>query len=489
MKIQFYKFSKKTNSTKQPDSTTLSFGINCNIRDSSSMHTPTVTVNLAIGFNPFNYNYAYIEDLQRYYFVNDWIFESNLWTAVLAEDVLASFKTEIGNTSAYVLRSYSSYNGRVTDSTYPTLANIYTSKATAASPFKKKLKDGCYIVGILNGEKNSIGAVSYYVFTDFAFRQFSNILFSSTTYMGTISDISDGLLKTLVNPFQYVTSCVWLPLSVDEYSILHTTAVTSIPIGWWTIDCAAYMLPNDVSCVTGFTGFSNLPKNPWAATRGEYLRLKPYTQYYIDFPPFGNFDIDPQYLIDSDSITLDWRVDLITGNARIALFDDISNSYFTIINAQLGVSISLASAAMNVVQTPHISSFLNDLGEQLQSGLNQLTGTNNSWLGNLGNSLNNAVGVVSNISLANIGGNTSVQTIGCNGGVTAAYFDVTIVGRFLALADEDFENKGRPLCAIKTLNTLTGFIQCSDRVFQNNRASSQEIETINNYLQGGFYYE
>ena len=98
--INFYTFSKKENSTKRP--TGAGTVLSCNIKSRSSIVNPFIELKT----NPTAFNYCYIPSFNRYYYISDITFDSGLWLVTCRIDVLATYKTEIGNTSMYILRSW-----------------------------------------------------------------------------------------------------------------------------------------------------------------------------------------------------------------------------------------------------------------------------------------------------------------------------------------------------------------------------------------------
>lgn len=70
------------------------------LKDETSIINPVVMMELS---NPTQYNYAYIPEFNRYYFITDITSVRNgLWRISLSVDVLESFKTEILNASAII---------------------------------------------------------------------------------------------------------------------------------------------------------------------------------------------------------------------------------------------------------------------------------------------------------------------------------------------------------------------------------------------------
>ena len=103
--VNFYNFAKRENSTARPSGGT---SFNCILKSESSIINPTIELQLSIDTAP-SYNYAYIPSYNRYYFVKEWTFNNRLWSASLSVDVLATYKTEIGNSFLYVTRSSAAF--------------------------------------------------------------------------------------------------------------------------------------------------------------------------------------------------------------------------------------------------------------------------------------------------------------------------------------------------------------------------------------------
>ena len=109
--------------------------------------------------NPCVYTYAIIPAFQRFYFVEDWVWNDGLWEVHMSEDVLGTWKTQIGASTEYVLRtdSITDYNGEITDTTYPATTDFTIRSQISSGPFPTTISVGCYVVGIISG--NSASAV------------------------------------------------------------------------------------------------------------------------------------------------------------------------------------------------------------------------------------------------------------------------------------------------------------------------------------------
>ena len=63
-----------------------------------------------------------------------------------------------------------------------------------------------------------------------------------------------------------------------------------------------------------------------------------------------------------------------------------------------------------------------------------------------------------------------------------------ILADFLDVADDNITENGRPLCEVRTVSTLSGYMICENADLDT-AASPAEKSTILSALNGGFYYE
>ena len=129
MKVRFYQLSKRNKSTK------LATGeyreVEAYLKDKTSITHPVLLVQTFIGAA---YNYFYIPDFNRYYFVSDGASVENMWEIAGTEDYLASFKTEIGATSANILYAHNSTKN-IPDQRIPVTAHLLTAHESESLGF------------------------------------------------------------------------------------------------------------------------------------------------------------------------------------------------------------------------------------------------------------------------------------------------------------------------------------------------------------------
>ena len=288
--VTFYTFSKNPDSTARPSG---GRDFECEIIAPSSVITPQIRLSLGDG-NPSGYNFAYIADFNRYYWVTDWTYDKGLWThhyRLMCWHLSGRNRQQ----QPIYLRAASERNGYVIDSFYPTTAKWTTiTTQAAAAPFYKDLPNGEYILGVIGQGGVQMGAVSYYGMSPPAFQAFSEYLFSDDILndVGTDQPVygfdDQGrlhedtvkrdlpFLKTQFNPAQYIVSCMWLPFVPTE-----SPAASSIRLGWWDIPAGAVGVE-----ALGKSASNRSSRAPAAAATGLLSPFQPLLAVHPDLPTF-----------------------------------------------------------------------------------------------------------------------------------------------------------------------------------------------------------
>lgn len=505
--VNFYTLAKRANSTKRPTGAP-SASYSCVLKDGCSILAPVIKL-AGIGSDPHALNYAYIAAWSRYYYITDWTWERGEWTASLSCDELATWKTDIGASSLYVLRSAAAYDGNIKDTMYPIKTNIisngYAASADAAwwslpSDFTDVGNSGTYgyfVLGIKSyadsGSPVSMGGINYVALNP---GQMSTFLHDAYGGAGAeISDVADiynainldnltqtqqkAILYTAVTPaLDYLVSVTWMP-TVDA---LAANAGTILYLGNIGIHCGFYRF-SPTQFITK-TAKITLPRHPLAATRGDYLNGEPFAHMSIYLPRLGFVDLPADILTDVSEIQVVLEVDPITGLGRYRLGrPDGNGSYFTFAehSGPIGVSVQLS-----------------DNDRSPGDVTNAVSGALSSMVGGI-SSL--ARGDVAGAAQAAIGGyNAAVQssmhirypemrTLGDKGGFLGAETPRPFIYyEFYGVVNEDNNTNGRPLCQVRLLSSLSGYQKILDGDVPIDGMTGEQ-ETVRGYLEGGFYYE
>ena len=474
MIVNLYGFQKKKNSTAQPSISSATVLNNVQLKDDTSIINPVLLINqntsgMPVPFDPSYFTYAYIPKFGRYYFISDARWVSGLWELYLSVDVLASFKTAIGATAAYIERSASESNGDIIDNLYPAKTNVNIVTETIATSWANVAPSGgCYVIGLINNQSsNHVGAVTYYAVAPAQFNTLLDFMFGNDIFLASsITEIGEGLFKSLFNPFQYIVSCIWFPASPSTYGSTYT----KIRIGYWETDARGYLMDalTDVRFITGY-----ITAHPQAASRGAFLNYAPYTRITLFCPPFGEVPIDATFTRTGRYLYAKVMIDTITGQATLRVCfrtgpnGTYSNKPCIEKTAMFGVPIQLAQV-------------LSDYSGAISSLVGGITGgTANSVIGGI-------IGTTINTALATQ--SPKVSTNGANGSFVNFALEPNLITEHTLLVDEDNTELGRPLMSTRTISNLSGYIKCADAHFSASCFDS-ERDAVNNFMLSGFFYE
>lgn len=464
MIVYFHTFSKTPASTARPTGDGVQFEVT--IREACSVTTPRLS--LSSVWDPATYNYCWIPQWDRYYWVDEWTYAGGLWWCSLRVDVLASLRDTIRASSQYVTRAAAEWDNEIVDSfSVPRADPVksisapsrYVGSYNADGFLASHPAQGYYIVGVINADENQVGGTTYYAFTAAQFRHFTAYLFSDISdWIDTDGlGISQELLKCLFNPMQFITSCFWVPCNVTG------TDITAISLGYFAVfDMPCKRLNNYVA---GASAFFNLPQHPQKG-RGLWLGCAPYTSYRIEFPVIGTIALPGEKLLNTTEVQLALYTDLTNGMCNIQVVDTGTGYLLHQAQMMLGVPISLANTGIRV---PEILGGARNIAEGYNSG-----------------SISAAFDGVGNI-LGSISPN--VSTLNANGNMAVMGFDPVLQTDFIMVSDDDLADMGRPLCKVRQLSSLPGYVRCGHAHLPAVYYTRSEIGEAEGLLEGGVFIE
>lgn len=559
----FYQHNKKVNSTKLPTTSVPGdFAVTIELKDVTNIYNPTLIIsarwtNGANLGNPAAFNYCYIPDFSRYYFIKQWTWINGRWQCDCEVDVLASFKTEIGNTTAYILRSASNYDSRIIDSKYPTKSDCKTLTDSHGSIWYTNLANtsvnsGFFVLGIVNNDTGSIGATSYYAVCGRGLRNFMSDLYASPAWMNiTDASISNDLQKMLINPIQYIVSCMWIPCYLDTTGL---TQVGTIPVGWWNITLSGndnfYKLTGSALKLSITSPTFDVPVHPQTSdTHLTWLKNAPYSVYQVQFYPFGVFPIDSAKLYGYNKLNCHVDVDLVTGIGTLTVtrginLTDYSTDILFSSNAQVGIPIPLAQMSVDMSRigngttwalsaglaiasdTGAVSELANNFTQTVQDAVPVVKETlmqkvaNSKWLtpfvgtglstlvnGNQSQQrtetnidtsalsqsatslLSSVAKVASNIGNAVLASSGTCQTTGATGALAQFTLNQILVLFYYDIVDQNGTFYGYPLCQNKKISTLSGFTLCATEGDLSIPGTANERLAVIALMKAGFFYE
>lgn len=452
MIIKLYNFTKRINSTLQPNNDGLSVSVN--LKNDTSIYTPIFLLSVD---NIETYNYLKWND--RYYYIDD-IIKSNIagvWEINCTIDVLATYKNDILNSSGFVLYSASTHDPYIKDNRL-TVDEIATVSANHVNMVDFAPNAGTYVVTYVSSQ-SILAPVG--------------IAFLNSTQIRALGTelLSDGFVNTLVELQKQLSdakscliSCTYIPIS------LASGITSKMILGTYS---------SNVDCVLPTSKVITYESNitiPWQYT--DFRNLDPYTDLLLYLPAYGFTSLNAADYIDKTTINVRCVLDVITGEATYI----VDSKYrFT---TTFGQSIALGSN-----RTDLISGITQAVGGTIAAGAGLISGNALAAVGGAGAIFNSMI----------VNNKHSIGTNGSMGGISSILanisadeggdiYAITISHNTNITPDSINNVNGRPLNQVKTISDLSGYVQTADFSVISN-APEQLKSQINNYMNGGVYIE
>lgn len=314
MEVKFYQMTKRPNSTLQPVTALYTFDADINDADTTLM-APRIRIRIPNNIT-LTANYAYIANWGRYYYIDDWHYNSDrTWTAFCRVDVLASFKSMILNSGGYIERATRSINPYVTDSLYAAQNTFITLNDSALTGLHHEISLGTLVIGVIGSTTPNVGAVAYYAITPSEFATLVQTITGVVTNPDWTSDDIryNEMIKCILDPMQFIVSLKWFPFALPT-SVMAATA-TSIKLWGWDSGAVGKKL-TDTFCYVP-TPSGNVQNQGWNVISlsdvtsfspasgvfpdsniqvANYPYYAPFAEYQM-ITPWGTFDIDPTVMV------------------------------------------------------------------------------------------------------------------------------------------------------------------------------------------------
>ena len=448
-------FSKKINSTAQPTGASRDYTVY--LKENTSIEKPVFILGTGIdsGIN-------YCQCFGNYYFVDDIVMISADQVEVhCILDVLATHKTAIGNYTAFVERAAASHDPWLIDSAVSANQNIVNEAVATTDLFNVDL-DGCFIVRTVSpGSSSTPSGIASWVMDKSDMATFLSFLTTESNFPDVMSD---SLVKTFFNPFQYVISIKWFPIAKNDIA----GTLQTMTLGWWQ--------PGQFKLLTSALFYDNKTLNvPIKTYSSDFRETTPsFTRIIADIPSIGVVELDPMLLWSTARVRV--CIDWITGEMRLTFGREGSQGGVTVItdsfasfSGQIGIDIPVGQS--------------NSMTGQALTAAPGMTALDAAGAG----IVTGAVDIINGIK--NILSPT-ISVIGGAGNIASIISNPRLLLYVRNYGCAEFPNTvyGRPLCKNKQLSTLSGFIKCQAASLSL-AAPDTETQAVNNYLNSGFYYE
>ena len=482
------------------------------LREESSIVAPVITVEYA-GFP--NWNYAYIPNFGRYYFIADIVsVRTNLWRISFRVDPMMSFKEFIKGTPALIARNEFEYDIRVRDDMVPTLYakrvdefSASTQRANLQFVPQNSLNRHIAVTTIvpIRGNQNNVDSPS-----------------PDPGYLPSVKGAN----------FVGSSACITYAMNDAEFFSLSKSVLEKESRGTFIISAIAYpynlpLVPGESPQVVylGDDAVIDIRANPPSVLTANTC-ASPYLTYgvlgdftldltnsFLDYEPFTTVEVYVPYAgwvkipleVTSDlssrhTIVCYYAIDHINGTATAYLYDKTAHRPLWSGSAQLGVMLAINST--------------NAYENKMAENANMI----NLALNTVGSIFGMAMGLAGASSSKNgEGGIAKYFNSGLSlGGGIASYFTTqnNIIDRAQASASsgvsalsavekikvrvtrtrvpqydtDDFRHQyGMPLNEVRTIGALSGFTVVGQVHLEIPSAYPAEVAQIEATLKGGFH--
>ena len=445
MEVHFYSgFKKRKNSTLRPSGDGQI--IECILKRGTSVVKPVLQVRISYQAAWNNYNYCYIPDFGRYYYIEDLTWDNALASFTLSTDLFATFKSDIGAFSGLAVRSSSVFDGTIPDPLLPPTDDISISTNTAY-----RAATYSYVISGAGGDGVSL-------------------IFKSS--LNDIGEQLNSFWSKITNQITGINACYRTLLREDEFTTegdpLSKNAI-GFGVAAFTIPGKRlYLIPGKSTFLTGLT----LNPHPQASTYGAFLNSATYRQAYIYNSGIG-FSQLPITANDVGDVELKGIYSPDNGATSLEIF--VNNRCLKTVATNLYAAIPFCGSSVNISGMVNgAAGFAGGLGTAVAA-----SNPGTAIAAGVSAGVSAVAGAVSGIPTGSIAGVLS--------GVSTLDNAYTIVEIFRKVKDNDNLNRGRPLLKNRTASS-GGYIEY-ERVNLNTTARGDEKTEIENTMERGFYYE
>ena len=441
--IILYHFSKRKNSTKRP--TEQGTTVPCLLKSATTFQNPTFILQKPMN-DMLQFNYAKWAD--HYYFIDSTTSINAGQTEIsCTEDVLATYKNEIGNYTCFIERS-SNQTTLANDTMYiPTTDWVLSTRNVS---HKEKIMTSTYSQQYIIRVVSRTGVSSYYINGD----QLNNLLDYMYTESNFADVITDAITKLMFDPFKYIVDLKWIPFVESAFKNNNNEV---IQLGFWDSGVMAKRI--DENTVVNFSYSFSFDNPLYAITDFRYYNPS-FSNYFIKLPFIGVVALNP-YKID-DSVNAVYQFDATSGLCNVFL--QSKKVVFASYQFQLSVPVQIGYATTNIAQLT--TSTVSLVGAGLQGNIAQgissgieagrsITAPEVSMLGTIGN--------ISNI--------LNNQILEFN-----SYACTSI--------DPDGASEGYADGTVRYISGLSGYIKCRNASIEISGFTGDQ-EAVNNYVNSG----
>ena len=473
----FYTFSKRKNSTKQPTGSGTTY--NVSLKSGTSLLSPTLLLNIA---SRPSYNYLSFEG--RYYFVTDIVsVRDNLWEISCTVDALATWKSAIGSTSANILHATGGRSD-IVDPRIPVTDAVTVSENLQGitGDFTGFVSDG---LGIVIVSITGIGSFGSYLLQDNS--QLRNMLRNISVWGASLTDELTALKQIVYggSASNNIKNAICIPIILSSTGNFGTAE--QLFLGSYPCTDLSNNAIMGLPVVDPFLNASATVAIPWQYN--DWRRNNPYTKVYLYVPLIGMLSIPSSEVVNESSINVLYALNILSGDVAVQIKGATSGRVLATASGNIAMSTPYGSA--NISGAKVTSAIGVGVAAVASVALGVATGGAGALA--LGGGLAASAGGLLNA----LGGESAGG--GGLGGSAVTGLDLGVkcytVTKTLTDTPSNFDPIiGKPMMSKHTISSangssgFTGFVQTDGMCVSGNMTDS-EHDLINAACDRGIYYE
>lgn len=448
--IVLYHFSKRKNSTKRP--TGQGTEVPCLLKSATTFQSPTFILQRPMN-DMLQFNYAKWAD--HYYFIDSTTSINAGQTEIsCTEDVLATYKNEIGNYTCFIERS-NHQDPLLDDPLYLPTEEWQKQDTIVAQPLNVFVNGyaGNYIMRIVG----AAGVETYYV-TEKQLGLLVSFMYTADNFQELIDNATT---KFLFDPTKYIIDLKWLPFRSSNF----ISMMNEVNLGYWASGVQALLIGAASNSPVVHFSYNLELTNPLYSNTDFRFYNGNFSRYFVQLPCIGVVPVDITKT-NNGQLLADYYFDAYSGISDVWLKS--GSSVIGHYQCQMTVPVNIAGANVNI-------------GDALIGGLSTVSSAMT------GNALGVSSGVLNTMQSILSPEVTSIGAVGSVGGILNN-LDASVICYTRMSTEPNGASEGYADGNTRKISTCSGYLRCRNASIEISGFTGDQ-EVVNNYLNSGFYYE
>lgn len=436
--VTFYNFSKQVNSTARPSTNGVT--VSCLLKVSTSTFNPTFVLDVTTD-DVWNYTYT-VWGSYYYYVVDKRRITNDIYEIDCEIDVLATWKTQIIATSAFVKYSTNSYDTDIPDLRLSTKKDV-TITSTTGTIFNN---EGCYFVSFVGTNTNT----KLIITSSNDFNDLTRQVMTDEYYDSLVVTLGNYVSKRLNSAIESLLEAHYLPITPDLGGSMQINLG-----GGYATGISGHATDHETvsSCTIDI---------PWHYS--DFRNRSEYTSILLYLPCYGVLELNPDDFLGQESITINASFDPYNGDISYRIGTRIKCSCNCAVPVQIGL-----------MQNGSFTGTVNSIGSLMSLASPNLASSIVNGFGTILSSLQHNVGSVGS------NGGASNWNIYSSVACVVMSHNTTVEPSTMA------SRQGRPLNRVISMPS-SGYVETTN-FSVNCNAPNNLKEQINSLMNGGVYIE